>query len=216
MRRMRSMRAAVLALAVMGALALPARAQTTSQFVIQGPIATVIWGIEQGAIDFDLTVVASNSVTPALGDVRPTEPRITFSWLRLSALGGTLIRRQWYGNATIPTGALSIASDLSGATLEAEVEGTLAERIGDGAAKQTPTKGRIQIRWVASADPANTTLSYTNQTAPFPIQFTAAGQGRRAQATVDITVDGMGGPLQVTGPGTLLFPSSGLLSLGPQ
>jgi len=215
MRRTRSMRAAVLALTLLGAVALPARAQTTSQYVIQGPIAAVIWGIDEGAVDFDLTVLASNSVSPVVGD-GPSGPRIAFSLLRLSALGSTLIRRQWYGNAALPAGALTIAPDLSGATLDAEVEGTLVERIGDRAPKQSTARGRIQIRWVAKADPSNLTLSLTNQSAPFAVQFSAAGQGRAAEATVDIRVDGLGGPLQVTGPGTLLFPTTGLLSLALQ
>lgn len=216
MRRTLSMRAVLLALAVFSSLTLPARAQTTTNYVIQGPVATVIWGVDEGAIDFDLTLLASNNVSPAVGDGSPSGPRIAFSLLRLSSLGGTLIRRQWYGNAVLPEGALVIASDLSEATLNTEVEGTLAERIGEGAVKQSTVKGRIQIHWVASAAPANTTLSLSNQTAPFPVQFSAVGQGRRAEANVNIAVDGLGGPLQVTGPATLLLPASSLLSLGLQ
>jgi hypothetical protein len=215
MRRTFSLWACLLAVALFSALVLPAQAQTKTQYLFKGPVAAVIWGLDQGAIDFDLTVVASNQMEPAQGD-GPSGPRIAFSELRLSALGGTLIRRQWYGNAPLPLDALSIAGDLSGATLNTEVEGTLAERIGDGAVKQNTVKGRIQIQWVANAGPANTSLSFNNQTAPFPMQVDIIGQGRQAQATVNVTVDGLGGPLQVTGPGMLLFPLTGLLTLGPQ
>jgi hypothetical protein len=203
----------LLAVALLTVLVLPARAQTTTQYLVRGPVASVIWGIDQGAIDFDLTVLATSDLAPAVGNLPAPGPRVAFSWTRLRALGGTLIRTQWYGNAALPLGALSIASDLSAATLDAEVEGTLAERIGDGVAKERLVKGRIQIQWVANAAVANTTLSLNNQTAPFPVQFDAVGQGRGAQAMVTITVDGMGGPLQVTGPGNLIFPASGLLTL---
>lgn len=212
-----SIRAGLLAVALLAALALPARAQTTTtQYVVRGPVAAVIWGLDEGAIDFDLTVLASGDIAPAVGAEPAPGPRVAFSLMRLSSLGGTLIRRYWYGNAALPVGALSISPDLSEATLDVEVEGIRGERIGNGAATESVVKGRIQIKWVANANAANTALAYNNQTQPFPVQFDAVGQGRKATATVKITVDGLGGPLDVTGPGTLLSVASGLLTLKAQ
>jgi hypothetical protein len=216
MKRTFSLRASLLAVALLTALALPARAQTNTQYVVRGPVAAVIWGLDQGAIDFDLTVLASSDIAPAVGAEPAPGPRIAFSLMRLSSLGGTLIRRYWYGSAALPLDALSISPDLSGATLNVEVDGTRGERIGDGAVKESVVKGRIEIKWVANAAAANTTLSLNNQTQPFPVQFDAVGQGRAATATVKITVDGLGGPLDVTGPGTLLSVASGLLTLKAQ
>jgi hypothetical protein len=216
MKRTFSLRAGLLAIALLTGLALPARAQTNTQYVVRGPVAAVIWGLDQGAIDFDLTLLASSDIAPAVGAEPAPGPRVAFSLMRLSSLGGTLIRRYWYGNAALPLDALSISPDLSEATLDVEVDGTRGEQIGNGAVKESVVKGRIQINWVANAAAANTTLSLNNQTAPFPVQFDAVGQGRGATATVKITVDGLGGPLDVTGPGRLLSVASGLLTLKAQ
>jgi hypothetical protein len=205
------------AIALLALLAAPARAQTKTNFLIRGPVAAVNWsGGLAGPLDVDLTVLAFSDLAPTLGDQPPAGPRVAFSVTRLSALGGTLIRRQWYGHAALPLGALTIAPDLSSATLDAELEGTFVQRIEDRISDRRTVTGRLQIQWVADAGAANTTFSLNNQTAPFEVQFDAVGQGRGAQATVTVTADGLGGPIQATGPGILLFPGSGLFTLGLQ
>lgn len=214
MRRLLLPRAGVLAAVLFSVLAVPSQAQTSEKYVVRGPVAAIVWGPDEGAVDVELTLVASGDLAPAQGDAPPAGPRVVFSATRLSALGGTLIRRQWFGSAPLPAGALSISSDLSEATLDAEVDGTLQEVIGSRTPTQRAVKGRIQIRWVANADPANVALSYNNQGALYPLQVAITGTGRRAAATVALTVDGLGGPLQVTGPGTLFSPATGVLSVG--
>jgi hypothetical protein len=205
------------AIALMGMVAAPGRAQTTTNFVIRGPVAAVNWrnGLE-GPVNVDLTLFAFTDVAPAVGDQPAPGPRLVFSVTRLAALGGTLIRRQWYGSAALPAGALVIAPDLSTATLDAEVEGTFEERVENGEPTRKVVKGRIQGSWVASEGPANTTLSVNNQEAPFPMQFNSAGQGRRAVMTATVTADGLGGVIQGIGSGNLLSPAAGVFTLGPQ
>jgi hypothetical protein len=203
------------ALALLGLLAAPAQAQTKTNYLIRGPVAAVTWtdGLT-GPVNVDLTVFAFSDLAPAQGDQPLPGPHVAFSATQLRALGGTLIRRQWYGVAPLPAGALNIASDLSSATLTVEVEGTLVERIESRVNSRSTARGRIEIQWAASAVPASTTLSVNNQTAPFAVQFDVIGTGRAAQATVNVTVDGLGGPIQATGPATLLSPGTGLFTLG--
>lgn len=204
------------ALALLALMAAPVGAQTKTNFVIRGPVAAVNWtGGLVGPVDVDLTVLAFSDLAPAQGNQPAPGPYVAFSATRLSALGGTLIRRQWYGNAPIPLGALSFGPNLSEAYLNIEeVPGVFEEQIGNREPTRRAVTGRIEIRWVATAALANTTLSLNRQETPFGVQFDAAGQGREAQATVNVTVEGLGGPIQATGPGTLLAPAAGLFTLG--
>jgi hypothetical protein len=204
----------VLAAVLLSVIAAPAPAQTGQSLVVRGPVAAILWGPDEGAIDVELRLIASGDLAPAQGEQPPAGPRMVFSATRLSALGGTLIRRHWFGSAPLPAGALSISSDLSEATLDAEVDGTLQEVIGDRTPTERAVKGRLQVRWVANAAAAEHTIAHNNQSAPYPFQLSIVGQGRRAEATVTLTVDGLGGPLQVTGPGTLLSPATGVLNAG--
>jgi hypothetical protein len=207
-------RVSLAAIAVVNLLIPPASAQTKADYLIRGPGATVIWGIEEGAIAFELTVLAFKDMAPVQGDQPTPGPRVAFALTRLSSVGYTLTRRHWYGEAALPPDSFTVASDLSQATLDVEAEGTLEVRTENQAPTVRKVKGRIEIRWVANADPANTTLSVANQTVPFPVQLNIAGQGRKAAATAKVTVDGMGGPLDWIGPATILSPAVGTLTLG--
>src|SRR5262245_31615682 len=113
MRRTFTLRASLLAAVLFVLLEAPARAQTSTNYVVRGPAAVVAWGLDEGAIDFELTLVASNDVAPAQGDQPAPGPRLIFRVTRFASLGSTLIRRYWYGDVALPPNALSIGSDLS-------------------------------------------------------------------------------------------------------
>jgi len=188
-------------------------ADTVTNYVIRGPGATVLWGLDQGALDTEVTILAFTDMAPAQGDKPPPGPRVIYSVTRLTALGGTVIRRQWYSDAPLDPGQLTVSSDLSEVKLETEVTGIFVETRSPGSSTQRQVRGKLKVVWVANAASANTSLSVNNQTTPVGVQLSVVGQGRVGQATITVNADGLGGPIEMSGPATILSPSVGTVTL---
>jgi hypothetical protein len=209
-------RVGLLTLALFGFLVRPLSAQTTANYLIRGPGAMLNWGPDQGAVDVEMMAFAFTDMAPLTGDTPPPGPRVVFSATRLSALGSTLIRRQWFVDAPLKPEQLAVSTGLTEVNLQAELTGILEERLSPGSTTRKEAKGTLKIRWVANAGPSNTAVSVNNQGTPVAIQMTAVGDGRLAQATVTVNVEGMGGPIEMTGPGTILSPSAATLKISVQ
>jgi len=159
-----------------------------------------------------VVALAFRDLAPVQGDKPPPGPRLLFSVTRLTAPGTTLIRRQWYGDAALKAAAFVVSPGLAEAKLEAKVSGTLEEQHFPGNVTRREAKGTLTIQWKANSGPANISLAINRQTTPVAVQLNAVGEGRLGQATVSVNVEGLGGPIEVVGPGTLLSPHAGTLT----
>jgi len=177
------------------------------------PGATVLWSLPQVPGDTEITVLAFRDLAPVQGDTPPPGPRVIFSVTRLADQGATSVRWQWYGDVALKPEALVVSPDLAEAKLEAKVKGTLEAHVSTGNVTRQEVEGTLKIQWVAKADPANTTLTVNKQGTLVGLQLNLVGQARLGQATVSVEVTGMGAPIQREGPGTVLSPSVGTLSL---
>ncbi len=215
----RSLLVSLLALA-----AIAARADQTVNYVVQGQTGTALWGLgnepgtevlafafsEVATVKPDTTAAPDNEKTP------PPGPRVVFSVTQWAIVNGEWVRRQWYGDAALPAKALAIAADLGQGTLDATVPGFLEERTQDGATIRRDVPGRLQVQWVASGRPANSSTAYSYQTPAYATTLQTAGTGRAAKATGTITIDGFGGPIGIWGLGGLAGQVHGLLSVTTQ
>lgn len=215
MLRQLATRAWLLIFSLLCLLVVPASAQTFTTYSIRGPGGAGVWGLgaESGT---ELVAFAFSELAPTRGGEPPPGPRVVFSLTRWKIVGNVLKRFQWYGDAPLDVKALTVATTLAEAKLDAEVTGTLEERDAFGVVVRRDVPGRLQVNWSATGALAITTLAVNNQASPFAVQLQAVGQGRTAQATATATVEGLGERIQTLGLGTILSPTSGTLTVGMQ
>jgi hypothetical protein len=206
-------RACLLTLSLLGPLARPAIADTIANYQVRGSGATVFWRLEQGTESTVVVALAFSDLAPLQGDTPPPGPRILFTVTRLVTEGASVVRRQWYGDAPLKANDLVVSSSLAEARIDVKVMGTLEEQPASGDVTRRVVEGTLRIRWTAKAAPANTTLAINHQATPVSVQLNAVGQARLGEATVTVNVPGLGGRVQETGPGTILAPGAGTLTL---
>jgi hypothetical protein len=204
-----------------------AGAGQTVNYVVSGPIGAAVWGLgdepgtEAVAFAFShLTPVepknaaaSSPTATAEKQKLPPPGPRVVFSVTQWALVDGEWAPRHWYGDAPLPEKALAVAADLSAGQLDATIPGILEERDETGAVVRREVPGRLQVQWSAIGKPANTTLAYTYQTPSYATTLQTVGSGRASQATATVTVEALGGPIQIWGLGSLSAVTSGLLSV---
>jgi hypothetical protein len=202
-----------------------ARADQTINYQVTGPIGAALWGLgdEPGTevLAFAFTHVTpippdNPDATPQKDELPPPGPRLTFSVTQWAQVNGSWVRRQWYGDAPLTDKALAIPATLAEGKLDATVNGTLEERSETGVTVRKDVPGRLQVQWLASSNPANTTLAYTYQTPSFATVLQTTGAGRAAKATGTLTVEALGDPIQIWGLGSLSAVKNGLLSVAMQ
>jgi hypothetical protein len=201
----------VLALAATAALADP-----PVSYVVRGPAGAAVW---KGGSPLGTEVVAFafTQVAPAKGDTPAPGPRVVFSVTQVVSVNGIGVQRQWYGDAAIKPEWLSIAPDLSSATLDATVPGTLVETSETGnVAVRRDVPGRLQLSWAAQGDLANTTTAFTYQTQAYTAVLQTVGPGRATTATATATIDALGPGITLTGLGSLSSVTSGLVTVAMQ
>jgi hypothetical protein len=202
-----------------------ARADQTITYQVTGPIGAALWGLgdEPGT---EVLAFAFTHVTPIKPDtpdaaaqqdaLPPPGPRLAFSVTQWVPVDDSWVRRQWYGDAALTDKALVIPTTLAEGKLDVTVMGTLEERSESGVSVRRDVPGRLQVQWLASSNPANTTLAYTYQTPSFATVLQTTGAGRAARATGTLTVEALGDPIEIWGLGSLSAVKTGLLSVAMQ
>jgi hypothetical protein len=209
-------RARFLVLPILALTATAARADPAVSYVVRGPAGAAVW---KGGSPLGTEVVAFafTQVAPSKGDTPAPGPRVVFSVTQVVSVNGVSVRRQWFGDAAIQPEWLSIAADLSRATLDATVPGTLEERSETGSVVvRRDVPGRLQLSWVARGALANTTTAITYQTPAYATVLQTVGPGRAATATATVTIDSLGPAFGLTGLGSLSSVTSGLVSVAIQ
>jgi hypothetical protein len=146
----------------------------------------------------ELVAFAFSDVAPLGGNTPAPGPRISFSVTRSSLVGTVVVRRQWYGDVSIKPEAFQFASDLTQATLEAEVLGSLEERTLTGVVVRRDVPGRLQIRWTPSSSLGNLTATYIYQTPALRATLLTAGRGSATLTSATASVEALGPPIHVT------------------
>jgi hypothetical protein len=204
-----------LVLPVLALAAAAAHADPAVSYVVRGSAGAAVW---KGGSPLGTEVVAFafTQVAPAKGDTPAPGPRVVFSVTDVTSVNGIAVRRQWYGDAAIKPEWLSIAPDLSGATLDATVPGTLEERSDTGnVSVRRDVPGRLQLSWTALGGLANTTTAYTYQTPSYTAILQTFGPVRASTATATATVY-TGPVVTLTGLGSLSNVTSGLVTVAMQ
>jgi hypothetical protein len=183
----------------------------TTVYAIRGPGTTLIWR-SGDASNTEVLLFAFSNLAPQQGTTPAPGPRVTFSVTRTTVENGAPVRRQWYGDSVLEAKALAIGGDLGEAVLDANVGGTLVEQRGSGVTVTRDMPGRLQIRWTATGPNASVTTAFVQQASPYAVMLQAVGPGRTAMLTGTLTIAAMGAPLTIAAPGTLVAPSSGLLT----
>jgi hypothetical protein len=209
-------RACFLVLPILALAATAAQADPAVSYVVRGSAAAAVW---KGGSPLGTEVVAFafTQVAPAKGDKPDPGPRVVFSVTQVVSVNGIAVRRQWFGDAAIKPEWLVIATDLSRATLDATVSGTLEEHSETGGVVvRRDVPGRLQLSWAAHGGLANTTTAITYQTPSYTTVLQTVGPGRAATATANVTIDSLSPAIALTGLGSLSSVTSGLVSVAIQ
>jgi len=206
-RRTRWLLLSVLALAVSAAWA-----EQKASYVIRGPAGAAIWGLGEQpgteAVAFVFT-----EAEPTRGEKPATGARIAFSVIQWSFTNGMWLRRQWYGDVPLKPEDVLIALDLSEGRLDTTVNGTLEEQRLNGSILRREVPGRVQVRWAPVGGIGTLTEQVNYQTPLYAASLQLVGNGRKAAATATLVVEGLDGPIQITGLGSLSSVTNGLFNL---
>lgn len=189
-----------------------AGAEQTATYVVRGLGGAAVVGVGERT-GTEAVAFAFTEAVAEKGDPPPVGPRLVFSVTWTVLVNGLPLRRQWYGDVPLSPETLAIALDLTKGQLDTEVVGTLEEHRIDGSVLRKEVKGRLEIRWVGSGTVANMTTAFTYQASGYAATLQTVGTGRTALTTGTATVEGMGGPVTFSGPGTLASVTQGLLSV---
>jgi hypothetical protein len=201
-----------LLLPVLALAASAAWGEQKASYVIRGPAGAAIWGLGLQPGTEAVAFVFTNA-EPTRGEKPATAARIAFSVIQWSFTNGQWLRRQWYGDAPLKPEDLSIALDLSEGRLDTTVTGTLEEQRLNGSILRREVPGRVQVKWTPIGGIATLTEQVNYQTPPYAASLQLAGSGRKAAATATLIVDGLDGPIQITGLGSLSSVTNGLFNL---
>jgi len=203
-------------------IATAAHADPTTVYQVQGQTGAAVWGLgdEPGTefIAFAFTQVQAVQPINSTAEIdaeKPADPgpRVVFSVTRWAFTDNGWVRRQWYGDVPLADKVLTIAPDLTGGKLDATINGSVEEISQDGTIVQRDVPGRLQVEWVGGGRIANTTSAFTYQTSTWATTLQTVGSGRSAQATASVTVDALGGKIDLWGLGSIAAVTNGLLSV---
>jgi hypothetical protein len=185
---------------------------TTARYAVAGATGASLWGIgeEPGT---EALVFAFTQATPEPGDPSAAGPRIFFSVTRWELAYDRMVRQQWYGSVALPPEALGVGADLAEGALDATVLGTLEEQSETGVELHRDMPGHLKIHWVAGSDRASTTASYSLQTPAYTTLLQTKGEGRAATVDATVSVEALGDPIHLTGPGSLSAITEGTLEV---
>jgi hypothetical protein len=187
-------------------------ADQKASYTVRGPAGAALWGVgEQPGTE--ALVFAFDNLTPEKGNTPAPGPRVAFSVTQWSLESTGWVRRQWYGDAALPEAALAITPALTEGTLDVTVSGTLEERRESGVLLHREVPGRVQIRWTAQGALGQNATAYNYQTPAYATTLKTTGSGRGALATASVTVDALGGRIELLGLGSLAAVSKGQLTV---
>jgi hypothetical protein len=209
-----------------------ARADQAAGYELSGATGAALWALgpaplfgtpEAGAtaVVFAFSraapVKAVSAAAPApKEDPPPPGPRAAFMVTRWVLVNGDWVQQEWYGDWQLAAHELGIAADLAQGALDSTVMGTLVEHGESGTVVQRHVPGRLQVSWTGSSERANTTTAYTYQTPAYTAALQTVGSGRMAKATAILTVPALGGPIPLSGIGTLSSITTGALNVAMQ
>jgi hypothetical protein len=211
-----------LLLPILALAATAAGADPTASYVVNGSTGAALWGLgdQPGteALAFAFTaatpVKSATAAAPAAADT--PGPRVVFVVTQWAQVDNAWVQRQWYGDWPLAPQTLAIAGDLTLGTLDTTLLGTLVERTLSGTAVQRGVPGRLQVKWTSSSDLTNATSAYTYQTPDYTTVLQGVGTGRMASVTATVTVPALGGPISLSGVGSLSAVATGQLSVTMQ
>jgi hypothetical protein len=201
-----------------------AQADQVSVYEVGGTRGATLWGLgnQPGTA---AVLFAFNHVTPVKPDTAanapkvtlpPPGPRVAFLVTQWGLINNTWVERQWYGDWPMDAKGLGLAGDLSQGTLDTMVQGTVVESSESGTVVHRNIPGRLQVKWLAGSDLANTTTAYNYQTSAYTATLQTVGQGRMATATATLTVPALGAPIPLSGIGALSAITTGALNVTMQ
>jgi hypothetical protein len=202
-----------------------ARADQAASYDVSGSSGAALWGLGTqpgtAALLFAFSQAAPVKPASTAGPAAPANsaapgPRVVFLVMQWILAGNAWVEREWYGDWPLAPDGLAVGADLAQGTLDTTVMGTLVVSSGSGTDVQRNVPGRLQVKWQATSDPANTTTAYTYQTPAYTAVLQTIGSGRMATAAATITVPALGAPIPLSGVGTLSSITTGALSLTMQ
>ena len=191
-----------------------AGANPTASYLLSGSTGAALWGMgnEPGTQAVVFAFTAASPVKPAPAAGAPG-PRVVFAVTQWALINQDWVQRQWYGDWPLARPALAIAADLTEGTLDTPLLGTLVEQSASGTVVQRNVPGQLKVSWASSSDLANTTSAYTYQTPAYTAALQGSGSGRLATVSANVTVPALGGPIPLSGVGSLAAIANGLLNV---
>jgi hypothetical protein len=179
-------------------------------YQIGGPAGAAVWASYDGQMATQ-AVILTLSDTSKSGD--DSVARCTFNILQWGFTSSGLMFRQFYGDAALPAGALTLPPDLSAGSLDATVTGTLVSQVGFNYTVKNNTTCKLKCDWTPTGDPANGYSSWTYQVLGYGAALQANTVGRPATCSGSAVLDGLAIALGQTPYGSLATVTGGALSV---
>jgi hypothetical protein len=179
-------------------------------YQIGGPAGAAVWASYDGQMATQ-AVILTLSDTSKSGD--DSVARCTFNILQWGFTSSGLMFRQFYGNAALPAGALTLPADLSAGSLDATVTGTLVSQVGFNYTVKNNTTCKLKCDWTPTGDAANGYSSWTYQVLGYGATLQASTVGRPATCSGSAVLDGLAVALGQTPYGSLATVTGGALSV---
>jgi hypothetical protein len=182
-------------------------------YQIGGPAGAAVWASYDGQMATQ-AVVLTLSDAGKLSD--GSSARCTFNILQWGFTSSGLMFRQFYGDAALPVGALTLPADLSAGSLDASVTGTVIQQIGFRYTVKNNVTCKLKCDWTPTGDAANGYSSWTYQVLGYGAVLQASTVGRPATCNGSAVLDGMAIALGQTPYGSLATITGGALSVNVQ